>query len=100
MSLLASLLSKRLPSVSTTHNYQHLRFFGILTALNATISPYFLVWKFCGKAQFPHQKIRRNCGILRSISKIDIGNIQEHPRYFSGKVKKENLHLGFCKDFP
>ena len=31
------------------------------------ISPNFLVWKFYGKAQFPHQEIRWNFGILRSV---------------------------------
>ena len=59
------------------------------TAKNTVISPDFLVWKFCGKVQFPycfgrfarnyktirkrclsakypHQKIRWNCGIFRS----------------------------------
>ena len=28
------------------------------TAKNAVISPNFLVWKFCGKAQFPHRILR------------------------------------------
>ena len=42
------------------------RIFVLNTAWNAVISPNFLVWEFCGKAQFPHQKIRRNHGILRS----------------------------------
>ena len=28
------------------------------SAKNNVISPDFLVWKFCGKAQFPHEKIR------------------------------------------
>ena len=26
----------------------------MITAKNTVISPNFLVWKFCGKAQFPH----------------------------------------------
>ena len=32
------------------------------TAKNTVISPNFLVWKFCGNAQFPHQEIRWNYG--------------------------------------
>ena len=28
------------------------------TAKNTVISPNLLVWKYCGKAQFPHQEIR------------------------------------------
>ena len=28
------------------------------SAKNVVISPDFLVWKFCGKVQFPHQEIR------------------------------------------
>ena len=50
--------------------------FAIFTMKNTVISPDFLVWKFCGKAQFPHSfgklrcfwqwlfhlnKVRRNC---------------------------------------
>ena len=47
------------------------------------ISPNFLMWKYCGKAQFrairlsikfPHQEIRRNFGILRSESFANIVN--------------------------
>ena len=57
------------------------------TAKNTVISPNFLVWKFCGKAQFrespetmqkqclstkfPHQNIRWNYSILRSVICID-----------------------------
>ena len=36
------------------------------TAKNTVILPDFLVWKFCGKAQLPHQEIRWNYGIFRS----------------------------------
>ena len=34
----------------------------VLTEENTVISPNFLVWKFCGKAQFPHSfgRIARN----------------------------------------
>ena len=39
-----------------------------ITAKNTVISPNFLVWKFCGKAQFSHQEITWNYGILRSVS--------------------------------
>ena len=35
------------------------------TAKNTVILPNFLVWKFCEKAQFPYQEIRRNYGIFR-----------------------------------
>ena len=38
-----------------------------ITAKNTVISPDFLVWKFCGKAQFPHHKIRSNYGIFRCV---------------------------------
>ena len=37
------------------------------TAKNTVISSDFLVWKFCGKTQFPHQEIMWNCGIFRSV---------------------------------
>ena len=33
-----------------------------ITAKNIVISPYFLVWKFCGKAQFRHSfRMRKLC---------------------------------------
>ena len=36
------------------------------TAKNPVISPNFMVWKFCGKAQFPHSfgRIARNFRVL------------------------------------
>ena len=37
-----------------------------ITAKNTVNSPDFLVWKFCGDAQFPYQETRWNYGILGS----------------------------------
>ena len=42
------------------------------TAKSTVISPNFLVWKYCGKAQFPHQEISWNYGIFRSESNAEI----------------------------
>ena len=44
-----------------------------LHCVNIVISPNFLVWKICGKAQFPHsfgmicQKLCDNCAFLRNF---------------------------------
>ena len=55
----------------------------LIIAKNTIISPNFLVWKFCGMAQFPHnmpklcislkfpaQKIRWNYGIFHSVTNL------------------------------
>ena len=36
------------------------------TAKNIVVSPNFLVWKFCGKAQFPHPEMK----VLSVLGKI------------------------------
>ena len=38
----------------TSGRFNLFRFRSTLTAKNTVISPNFLVWEFCGKAQFPH----------------------------------------------
>ena len=44
------------------------------TAKNTVISPNFLVWKFCGKAQFPHSfgRFTRNYAKTVPFHKIPI----------------------------
>ena len=42
------------PSVDLLNSFLSLRVSVNYTAKNPVISPNFLVWKFCGKAQFPH----------------------------------------------
>ena len=44
------------------------------TSKNTVISPNFLVWKFCGKAQFPHSfgQIAQNCAETVPFHKICI----------------------------
>ena len=37
---------------------------GAITAKNTVISPNLMVWKFCGKAQFPHSFGRCYRGIM------------------------------------
>ena len=51
------------------------------TAKNAVISPDFLVWKFCGKAQFPHSFGR----FVETVSfrKVSTPGNQVKLRYFS-----------------
>ena len=46
----------------------------IFTAKNTVISPNFLVWKFCGKAQFPNSfgRIARNYAETVPFHKISI----------------------------
>ena len=43
----------------------------------------FLVWKFCCKAQFPHQEIRWNYGIYAVFAFM----ISNRPQYFKHDVK-------------
>ena len=53
-----------------TFNISHIYngvFSNTVTAKNSVIPPNFLVWKLCGKAQFPQQEIRWNHGIFRSV---------------------------------
>ena len=44
------------------------------TAKNTVISPNFLVWKFCGKAQFPHS-FGRNCVFQQNLNTWKLGEI-------------------------
>ena len=55
------------------------------TAKNTVISPDFLVWKFCGKAQFPHSFgwIARNYTEAVPFRKISTPRNQLKLRYFS-----------------
>ena len=49
----------------------------IFTAKNTVISPNFLVWKFCGKAQFPNSfgKLCRNCAFPQNFHTRKLGEI-------------------------
>ena len=47
-------------------------YFNRYTAKNPVISPDFLVWKFCGKAQFPH-----NFGLFARFHTRKLGEITE-----------------------
>ena len=65
------------------------------TAKNIVISPDFLVWKFCGKAQFPYSfgRIARNCAETVPLRKISTPGNQVKLRYFSQcKCKKIIVH--------
>ena len=55
------------------------------TAKNTVISPDFLVWKFCGKAQFPHNfgRFARNYAETVPLRKIPTPGNQVKLRYFS-----------------
>ena len=50
------------------------------TAKNTVISPNFLVWKFCGKAQFPHSygrpKLCRNCAFPQNFHTRKLSEIR------------------------
>ena len=56
-----------------------------LTVKNAVISPNFLVWKFCGKAQFSHSfgRIARNYPETVAFCKISTPGNQVKLRHFS-----------------
>ena len=55
------------------------------TAKNTVISPDFLVWKFCGKAQFLDSfgRFARNYAEIVSFRKISAPGNQVKLRYFS-----------------
>ena len=57
----------------------------IITAPNTVISPNFLVWKFSGKAQFPHSfgRFARNYAETVSFHKISTRGNYMKLRYFS-----------------
>ena len=65
-----------------------------VTAKNTVISPNFLVWKFCGKAQLPHSFARfaRNYAENEPFCKIFTPGNQVKLRYFSQCV------IGSCVD--
>ena len=62
------------------------------TAKNTVISPDSLVWKFCGKGQFPHSfwRIARNYAETVPFRKISTPGNQVKLQYFSQckKIKK------------
>ena len=66
----------------------------ISTAKNIVISPDFLVWKFCGMAQFPHSfgRLARNYAETVPFHKISTSGNQVKLRYFSQcrKIKNQN----------
>ena len=66
------------------------------TAKNTVISPDFLVWKFCRKAQFPHSfgRIARNYMEIVPFRKISTPGNQVILRYFS---YCSYLVLGLCQ---
>ena len=45
------------------------------TAKNTAISPNFLVWKFCGKSQFPQFSLRGNCAFPENFRTRKLGEI-------------------------
>ena len=57
----------------------------IYTAKNTVLSPDFLMWKFCGKAQFPHsfEQIARNYAETMPFCKISTPGNQVKLWYFS-----------------
>ena len=76
--LVFSILCSRFGSeerMEAKHNWDLCSSSDVIILPNTVISPNFLVWKFCGKAQFrklrfsvrlPHQEIRWNYGVLCS----------------------------------
>ena len=66
------------------------------TAENTVILPNFLVWKFCGKAEFPHSfgQFARNYAETVPFHKISTPGNQVKLRYFSWCYEyKQRLHL-------
>ena len=68
------------------------------TALNTVLSPNFLVWKFCGNAQFL-QRISRNCAETVRFRKIPHSEIRQNfgiscCGYFS-KLDLSEFLIGF-----
>ena len=55
------------------------------TAKNTEISPNFLVWKFCGKAQFPHSfgRIARNYAETAFPQNFDTRKLGEITVFFA-----------------
>ena len=55
------------------------------TSQNTVISPNFLVWKFFGKAQFPHSfgRFARNCVVTVPFHKISTPRNLLKLRYFT-----------------
>ena len=51
---------------------EFLQRFVLNTAQNTAVSPNFMVWKFCGKVQFPHT---RNCAFPQNFHTMKLGEI-------------------------
>ena len=64
------------------HLYTHIHH--AYTMKNTVISPNFLVWEFCGKAQFPHSfgRIPQNYAKIVPFHKISTLENQVKVRYF------------------
>ena len=65
--------------------YSHIFAWNIHTAKNTVISPDFLMWKFCGEAQFPHSfgRFAQNYTETVPFRKIFTPGNQVKLRYFS-----------------
>ena len=63
------------------------------TAKNTVISSDFLVWKFCGKAQFPHSfgQIARNYVETVPFRKISTPGNQVKLRYFRSDINARDM---------
>ena len=76
-----------------------------VTAKNTVISPDFLMWKFCGKAKFPHSfgRFARNYAETVPLRKIFTPGNQLKLWYFSQWVtlisSKQPWHVSFAKYF-
>ena len=70
-----------------------------VTAKNTAISPDFLVWEFCGKAQFPHsfRRFAQNYAETVPFRKISTPGNQVKLRYFSQCVL---IRASFLLAFP
>ena len=80
------------------------------TAKSTVISPYFLVWKFCGKARFPHRfrasrpKLCRDCAFPQNFHTKKSGEITV---FFAVSASAQPviwkqipyISLGFFSDF-
>ena len=67
---------------------------GISLRKNTIISPYFLVWKgtastLCLSTKIPHQEVRRNCSIFRSVfwTERDFWIISDRRNSINDKLK-------------
>ena len=65
-------------------------------AKNTVISPNFLVWKFCGKAQFPHSFGRFAQNLQETVPFHKITHKEKKEKKKKEKKRKPSYHLPSC----